>query len=193
MVKKLVITGCGHSGTRYLNQVLREAGISSNHEYAASTKEWDPNKVSHVEVSWLAPAYVIQEDFVVWQVVRHPLKVARSFKHRGFFQSNSPNAHLQLIESQFSLGRNHPELDYWICWNDLAESMSSKTFTLEELDVASFVTEVAELVGVENPNISAALSVGVVGASGAKDEYDYSDYADLRTLKAAARYYGYTL
>ena len=126
---RLVITGCGRSGTSYIAHLLRLAGLNVGHVRAcgpsvvfdqAAADEQD------VEVSWLAPAYWDDlEAVTVWQITRHPIEVARSYKVQSFFHGRGAHPALVRDVLGFDVLRTFPEspeLHFWGFWNGVIEA-----------------------------------------------------------------------
>lgn len=92
-MRRLVITGCGRSGTQYMANVLVNAGFRCCHERILN-HDLDPNdpdfeemdrrwKKYDIEVSWLAAPFLkyLPANTVVWQQVRDPIKVLQCWVH----------------------------------------------------------------------------------------------------------------
>lgn len=88
---RLVITGCGRSGTQYIAQLLTQIGFKCRHE-KIFTPNLDPTTVVdvehkwegyEVEVSWMAAPFLNQlpRDILIWHQIRNPLQVVRCFNH----------------------------------------------------------------------------------------------------------------
>lgn len=204
---RLIITGCGASGTRYLAAVLNAAGFTAGHEDMISLRGLHlPKKIPDglVEVSWLATSLLTPsrppaiENAIIWHVVRNPFKVANTFSRKGFFSHRGdPYLETVLAAEGVNIGDTHPELDYWIDWNALAEKGSTKTFQLETVrdDLTSFLKDAAAAVGMpfKNVDIEAAHRVGLQGVSGWDMTYTADGYSRLGELIDAAKSYGYDL
>lgn len=142
-MKKLVIIGCGHSSTRYLEAILRKAGIKASHEKVYGPHGYAPHHHKQVEVSWLAAGYDLR-GHEVWHVVRDPIRVANSFLHYNFFRAQTLGGHAQFVTNRLKLNHDYPELDYWLGWNKLCESHNpSRRIQIEDLDPILFVENVA--------------------------------------------------
>ena len=96
--RPFLITGCGRSGTRYVSDLLTAAKIRTGWEailnsqqhpgYRARDYKWLLRKCWLAgDSNWLAVPYLkrIPSDVVVFQTVRHPLKVIRSMLLLRFF------------------------------------------------------------------------------------------------------------
>lgn len=198
---KLLITGCGHSGTRYLAKLLTEAGFDAGHEkefgiFGSSADKHD------IEVSWLGAvmqpvdAVLAESDpaLPVLHVIRDPIKVIDSFYTQGIFRK--VDAYADYVRNHIDLDPDYPEADYWLKWNELAESIATRSFNLEGLDINAFLDAVAGAVG-EAPRTKAqriaAHRVGVVGETPNKKHLGLSKYKNLSKLKAYAERFGYTV
>lgn len=88
---RILVTGCGRSGTQFIAKVLSFCGLRCRHErvYGADSVEYNRDKLGMLfdcrwrdhdaECSWLAAPYLdtLPEDVVVWHQLRHPLKILR--------------------------------------------------------------------------------------------------------------------
>ncbi len=79
-MSKLIITGTGRSGTAFVRNVLTDFNLKIGHERIFSI--WGRTGWGEFDgdSSWCFPAYAdtIQEDYVIYYVVRNPVKVLRS-------------------------------------------------------------------------------------------------------------------
>lgn len=202
---KLIITGCGSSGTRYLAAVLAAAGFNVGHEVAISLRGIElPKKIPEgmVEVSWLATSHLTPsrppalENCIVWHVVRNPLRVANTFRHKHFFQ-NVGSEYLNQVKNAISLSDDNPELDYWIEWNALAAKSATKTIQIETVrdDLGGFLKAAATAAGkpFKTVDVKAAHQVKLQGVSGWPQTFDPAGYARLGELIDVAKSYGYDL
>jgi hypothetical protein len=149
--KKLLITGCGRSGTFYATEVWRCLGLDIRHErpvppHGSMGKDgmasWfmtvdDPNPP-------FGPSAVGYEFDFVLHLVRHPLKVIASAAQllmgkgslaSSYIEQNVPEAHLNSEEC--SLGPREQLIllsaRYWYHWNLLAREKASETIQVEQL------------------------------------------------------------
>ena len=159
---RLVITGCGRSGTMYTAHVLRAAGLRVGHEQALGHSNEEPEWGDlEVEVSWLAPYFFSQfHDVRVWHIHRHPVQVARSYRAMGFFAADT--AHVRRVRDTLGFDVRErfpesPELNFWGLWNGLIEGRAERRFTLQDVGV-SFVREVCGMFG-RGPNLEAVNQV----------------------------------
>jgi len=120
---RLLIVGCGRSGTRYTTKVLQRAGLDIGHE--------KPRQ--HGMVHW--KSVVVQGHLdahdVVWHQVREPLGVISSFHTVGESSWQFICKHEQRI------GMDDPLLlrcmKYWHYWNQRCEEVAAVTFRVENM------------------------------------------------------------
>jgi len=79
-VSKLIITGSGRSGTAFIRNVLTDFDLRIGHERIFSIWGMTGWGQFDGDSSWCLPAYAntIEEDYVIYHVVRNPVKVLRS-------------------------------------------------------------------------------------------------------------------
>lgn len=131
--KKVLVTGCGRSGTGYMCAFLKASGLDVHHEYMGQEGT----------VSWLmgadvekAPWGPLSKDFHfqhVFHQVRNPLKVIQSFYNVPplatweWIAHSIPQIHLE-----------DPLLTkcakYWVYWNKMVEKKAEWTFRIEDFD-----------------------------------------------------------
>lgn len=104
---RLLVTGCGRSGTQYLASVLRGCGLAAGHEqvFDHTLDPAVPDRLeierrwggSQAEVSWMAAPFLasLDGDLVLWHLIRDPLKSLRCWCHHrmlriGERQPDSP-------------------------------------------------------------------------------------------------------
>jgi hypothetical protein len=151
--KKLLVIGCGRSGTLYTAEVFRALGLNILHER-------DP--VGNQEcgrdgfASWFLtvddpnPPYgpsAVGFDFQsVIHLVRDPLKVIASFAQFILQKGQKSPAFLEKHIPGFLEGIENPDLSakekllllssrYWYHWNLLAEKKASETIQVEKLEL----------------------------------------------------------
>jgi len=165
--RRLLITGCGRSGTLYAAEVWRALGLDIRHE-----RPVPPNGVIGADgmASWFMavddpepPSGPSARDYrfdVVLHQVRHPLKVIASMaqfilregnRAPGFIERNVPETRLSPQEEE-CLDPNRQLIlkasRYWYHWNLLAEAKADKTIQVEDLQEA--LPELCDLVGIEH-------------------------------------------
>lgn len=148
--RKLLITGCGRSGTMYASEVWRSQGLDVSHENPTPPNgEMGKDGIAswYMAVNDLDPPFgpsasEYEFDFVIHQV-RHPLKVIASVAQfvlrdalsRDYIERNAPETRLNPRERQM---RDCDQLilqasRYWLYWNLLASEKSSLTIKVEDL------------------------------------------------------------
>ena len=151
--KRLLITGCGRSGTLYAAKLWQSLGLDIRHE-----RPVPPNGVMGADgvASWFmgaedpkppsGPSILDYAFDVVIHQVRHPLKVIASMaqfilqygRHApGYIERHVPHIKLSLEE------RNHLDFKqqlilkasrYWYYWNLMVEAKASKIVRIENLN-----------------------------------------------------------
>jgi hypothetical protein len=149
--KKLLITGCGRSGTMYAAEVWRSLGLDIRHERPISphgsmgrdgVSSWfltvdDP----HPPFGPSAAGY--EFDFVL-HLVRHPLKVipsvAQFIMQKGVVSPQYIERHVaetRLNEEELALPPKQRLIlraaRYWYYWNLLAQAKADETIQVERL------------------------------------------------------------
>lgn len=92
--RKWVVTGCGRSGTMFAARVMRDAGVECGHEAVfklepvGSTVDWTHRDA---DSSWIAVPYLRHHALYskMALVVRHPLRVIRSWMELDLLTDNS--------------------------------------------------------------------------------------------------------
>ena len=149
--KKLLIIGCGRSGTLYSADVWRSLGLDIVHERDHRSGLY--NGIDGI-ASWFSvvddpnppfgPSIIGQDFKLILHQVRHPLKVISSFaqfilqkgeKSPKFIEKHVPETRLtdaeRLLDPQQQLILQAAR--YWFYWNELAEHKADKTIRLEDL------------------------------------------------------------
>lgn len=169
--KKLLVTGCGRSGTLYITSYLQKLGLDVRHEEPVP-----PNGVMGQDgmVSWfmavddanppMGPSSNHYEFEFVLHLVRHPLKVIASVaqfifkldlksykyikKHCGF--THWPEFS-QSIEKEKLI---ECAAEYWLCWNKLTNSIATHRARVEFLndDITSLFNDLALILNTEVTN-----------------------------------------
>lgn len=130
----LLITGCGRSGTAYIQEFLSASGLGITHEKTMG---------DHGCVSWLlaadcdwAPWGPLSKKYTfdhIFHQVRGPCKVIQSF------YNHPPLATWKWIASVIpEIKLSDPPLTkaakYWYYWNLMAESKAEWTYRIEDID-----------------------------------------------------------
>jgi len=189
MIPKIVITGCGHSGTRWVSGALQRAGFDARHETAAGIRgiRWEDG--GEIEVSWLAAGALdsLPPDVWVIHLVRHPLAVATTFRRRNFFALD--DFYNRFIRERLGTLGECPELDYWNRWNALVEDYDlAELMRVEEIGT-EFLQRVGRYLG-RDPLVH-----GVPPRPAPKPRFTPADLQcrDLRATVRRSALYGYTL
>ena len=141
--RPFLITGCGRSGTRYVADLLTSLGVPTGWE--ATLNPFYPTHKArdypfllrrlrfHGDANWLATAYLsrVPGSVIVFQQVRHPLRVVRSLLSLRFFGDDylAPGSfadprHYNLVMNALPGIRKFATaiercLFYWVEWNKL--------------------------------------------------------------------------
>jgi hypothetical protein len=125
--RRLLITGCGRSGTKYISFVCRRLGVDVRHERLGrdGIASWT------METRRFGPPNGAVRFEHVFQQVRHPLPViasVRSFEPASWeFISRHircpPDAPVELRGAR-----------YWLGWNELAERVAEWRYRIEDID-----------------------------------------------------------
>ncbi len=150
---RILITGCGRSGTSYTATLLSALDLRCGHESVFRLPEIVRGEVSWpddlpAESSWLAAPFLDllpPETFVLHQV-RDPLSVLRSLRRIGLFERPGPFTKFvveHLGEELEAAAPDEAGLFYWDRWNALVEERAARSgltyrrLRLEELDPAT--------------------------------------------------------
>jgi hypothetical protein len=126
-LSRILIIGCGRSGTRYASKVLRQCGLEIGHE-----KEGKDGMSS-----WMAigNSEKLQAYDCIYHQVREPLGVISSFHTvmkrtwRKIYDTES-----RIVSGETLLLRC---MKYWLYWNQLCEEKAKMTYQVEKMfDIA---------------------------------------------------------
>lgn len=174
--KRLLITGCGRSGTLYAARLWQSLGLDIRHERpvppdgmigADGIASWfmaadDPHPPS-------GPSALDYRFDVVIHQVRHPLKVIASMaqyilrngkRAPGFIERHLPETRLTPdeqnglnLEQRLILRASR----YWYYWNLLAAAKADRTIQIEELEAN--LPDLCDLVGIPyRPTVAERIS-----------------------------------
>ena len=165
--RPFLVTGCGRSGTRFVADLLTAVDVPTgwertmdpmrSPEHRARDYKYILNRLGiYGDSNWLAVPYLrrIPNDVVVIHLVRHPLKVIRSFLNLRFFGDDVircgwrgdschtvlPAAHLPGFRRLSTVIERC--MYYWLGWNQLCETMATAggfatyRFCLEDLAIS---------------------------------------------------------
>lgn len=147
---RLLVTGCGRSGTVWLARALCLAGVDCGHERTYSLTRCGEGGWS-AEVSWLAAPHPRPADVHVVHLVRHPLAVIRSQVARGGLARRAGDrreAYDRYIYRHLPGLRDLPtQLErcaaFWVRWNRLVDA--DERMRVEDV-TAETVTRLARVV-----------------------------------------------
>jgi hypothetical protein len=126
--KRLLITGCGRSGTRYITHLLRRLGMDVRHERmgAAGIASWGM-AVDSDTVAWGVPTRQFAFEHIFHQVrdPRHVIASATTFKPDSW---TFICAHAPIALSEPVLLR---AAKYWYYWNLEAEKIAHWRYRIE--------------------------------------------------------------
>ena len=127
--RRLLITGCGRSGTRYMTFVLRRLGLDVPHERLGrdGMASWTM-AVAAAERPYGPPSDAVRFEHVFHQV-RHPLAVIRSVETFGADSWQFVYAHTPCRPEDPPLVRG---AKYWLHWNDHAERLACWRYRVED-------------------------------------------------------------
>lgn len=197
--RRLLITGCPRSGTRYVAKVLSKSGLRVSHEglgkdgAVCSFLAVDDYYYANVHANPVEGIVVRRRDIEfehVWHQVRNPINVIDSLVtaplRRGIWH---------WYDMHCACGYE-PHLEaaarFWVYWNEIAESQAEWRFRAE--DIEEVWPEIRERLGLDPVDLD---SIGISKNLGAivKPRFGFdlsmlqSDTAALLTQKA--REYGY--
>jgi hypothetical protein len=149
---KLIITGCGRSGTKYISGLLTKAGVLCGHEVVFSEQMARTGQFQerpdgmHAEASWLAAGVIdrLDESVKIVHQVRNPVRVIRSMSGVRSFIRHSDfctfiYGKLGGLKKSKVVKRDDRYLDmcmeFWVRWNKLAEDASYRTFRVEDVNL----------------------------------------------------------
>lgn len=132
---RVVVTGCGRSGTQYVARLLAACGFRSAHE-SVFKHDLEPNDYDRdladsrwrdidMEVSWLAAPFVskLAPDVFVWHQTRDPIKVVRCWAHHRLLTHVQPV--LQFVNKALPETAHGSQVEravqYVLGWNELIE------------------------------------------------------------------------
>lgn len=151
MKKKLLVTGCGRSGTLYLTSYLQKLGLDVRHENPIP-----PNGVMGKDgmISWfmaadepnppMGPGRSHYEFEYVLHLVRHPLKVIASvaqfilksdIRSYKYIKKYCGFTHWPEFSQSFEQEQLYKfAMEYWLGWNNLTNNIATHRARVEFLD-----------------------------------------------------------
>lgn len=132
---RLVVTGCGRSGSQYLAAVLQGAGFRCTHEriynhdidpIRPDFQELESRWVSRdIEVSWLSGAFLryLPTDTVVWHQIRNPVKMLTCWvQHKLLSSEDKVTKFVHPVLSECSYGNDiERAIRYIVEWTKMIE------------------------------------------------------------------------
>ena len=134
--RRLIVTGCGRSGTQFMAALLNALGIKCRHEriYTSDLNPYDLLDRALIEarwnghdaeVSWLAvPFLPVIKDAVIVHLVRDPLKVLCCWNTHQLLSKESDIS--RFIKKYVLVCGDGPDIDrniaYCLYWNRLLET-----------------------------------------------------------------------
>lgn len=164
---RILVAGCGRSGTGFLAEVMRRAGVESGHERvfgpATATARW---RHTRFEASWLCMPWIATlPDWVeLVHLVRHPIHNAASWLGVGMFDDDPDPGHAPYRRAleRFAPGvlERPTPLErwaaHWVVWTEHLLVHAEHRWRIEDLD-ASGGDQLAKLA--ESTGICAAADV----------------------------------
>lgn len=128
---KLLITGCGRSGTAWISAVLRSLGFDVRHEGEGQhgTASWCLAAGDVPLPSWHKPVANSNWTTVLHQV-REPLASIASLSTVRAGSYLWASRYVDIDPHALPLKR---ALRYWVKWNELAESLAVSTYRVEDI------------------------------------------------------------
>lgn len=142
-IKKILIIGCGRSGTTYTSEILKKMGINIGHEIDSEDGiiSW------YMTVDGIPPFNLPKRSSYIFDIiihqVRNPLKVIASAQTFHVESWKYIYAHIPEINKNDSLLIKSAK--YWYYWNLLAEKRSMYTYRIE--DFGKIANKIVEDVG----------------------------------------------
>lgn len=142
MLKYLVV-GTGRCGTGYFQEMFELSGIRCGHEsiFFSNSEEqnrlkYTQNDIFEAESSWAAAPFIdktwFDENIKIIHLVRHPLKVIKSFYDINFFSEQRASKLLNKLVYENTainidnLDRLRSSVDHYFEWNRLIECKLSQ-------------------------------------------------------------------
>lgn len=149
-MSRLLVTGCGRSGTRWLAWTLAEAGVPATHEGGGHDPRRGLVLSSPVDVSWPAGWWAADFPGLIAHQIRHPLDVAASTEKRRTFAKPRPYGKWAMSKVPAIAAEPDPirkALRYWHDWNRMLQPHADICWQVETLD-ADTLTDVLARAGV---------------------------------------------
>lgn len=134
--KKIIITGCPRSGTKYISRVLQECGLDIGHD-----KVWGKDGIS----SWFYAAREVPNNSVVVCQIRNPVNTIGSLQTIGSNAWEFFDTHIHCgLDNELILRG----MKAWLYWNRLAMEKAIFTYRIE--DIENQWGRICELIGIDH-------------------------------------------
>ena len=203
--ERILIVGCGRSGTKYIATLLTKMGLPIGHEYmrkygiASWPFVFDTDEIPPYTSNLRFKDYKYK---VILHQVRYPLDVIRSF------HTVDPKSHVWAFIKRYIPNINESDsqtlkcMKYWYYWNLEAEKISSWTYRVENLynDFDIFCDQIKHPELIKKKHIVKELTKNVNTRKGnTKIDYWQITWEDLKhedsdlceKIKILAEKYGY--
>jgi len=130
--KKLLIVGCGRSGTKFVSSLLSQIGLQLGHEkvsvdglsnwYFTPASEIYPPTHTRIKFNDYEYEHIFHQ-------VRHPLKTIASAQT---FMNVSWDYTKKFIPITPNKNKLYNAMEYWLYWNEKAEEISEWRYKIED-------------------------------------------------------------
>ena len=203
---RFVIIGTGRSGTAFISEYFRRAGVLISHEQYYTHKgpylrnPWRYWRTQG-DASWLAVPFLPDRGMVAIHQVRHPYKVIDSLFRIGFFDPAHDAAHAPFVafarqHFRFSDDPLQSALRWYVEWNERCEAITDRRYRIEDLhnraaDIEQWLGLRVGLPGLVSDRVNSRPPV--VDMAGLDVARDIRRFPEFRALEAMAERYGYDL
>lgn len=124
---KLLITGCGRSGTKWMADCLQAAGVDCGHEIVWNERynrylDWIAESSAYAAPYTRAFKDTLMKEVYTVHLVRHPLHMIESAVWRGGVLKRSKYAARWIPELERFRDKVKQAAYYWVAWNKLVYS-----------------------------------------------------------------------
>lgn len=201
---RLVVCGANRSGTKYVAQLLSEAGLPCGHERVFATHGVVDWGASTVDSSGFAIPYLgsLHRSTTVAHVVRHPLRWAQSYRTKQVALSLAQRyLSFDYWYARRAVGIDAASLGIWVDWNLQIEAYAEWRFRVEDADVLT-IERLARAAGAVVDASAAWRAITAVpkttnsarSAAAGEARLEWKDLPDCREVRRArelAARYGY--
>lgn len=135
MDKKILIIGCGRSGTKFISRLLTEIGLEMGHEKmmrdGLSNWYFTPTSTEHRQPIGAKIKFDEFEYGHILHQVRNPLDTIASAQT---FMDESWSFISKFIPIDFDRPIAYRCMQYWLFWNRLAQENSEWTYRVEDFE-----------------------------------------------------------